>query len=70
MSHRLSAAELKLMKELAAVGRRGRTVPTTSRSALARLVEMHYVTACPISPDAALYVITDRGRRALADATR
>ena len=66
---RLSATELELMKELTAAGPRGRTMPTTSRSALARLVEMHYVTARPISPDAALYVITDRGRRVLADAT-
>ena len=69
MSHRLSATELELMKELAAAGRRGRTVPATSRSALARLVEMHYVTERPISPDTVLYVITDRGRRALADST-
>jgi len=69
MSHQLSATELELMKELAAAGRRGRTVPTTSRSGLTRLVEMHYVTARPINPDTVLYVITDRGRRALADAT-
>ena len=69
MSRRLSATELELMKELAAAGPRGRTMPTTSRSGLARMIEMHYVTARTISPDTVLYVITDRGRRALADAT-
>jgi hypothetical protein len=69
MSHQLSATELELMKELAAAGRWGRTMPTTSRTGLGRLVEMHYVTERPISPDTVLYVITDRGRRALADAT-
>jgi hypothetical protein len=68
MSHRLSATELELMKELAAAGRRGRTVPTTSRSGLARMLAMRYVTERSISPDAVLYVITDRGRRVLADA--
>jgi hypothetical protein len=45
MSHRLSATELELLKELAAAGRRGRTVPTTSHTGLDRTVEMHYVTA-------------------------
>jgi hypothetical protein len=66
---RLTATELELMKELTAAGPRGRTMPTTSRSGLPRMVEMHYVTARQISPDTVLYVITDRGRRALADAT-
>ena len=46
------------MKELAAAGRRGRTVPTTSRSGLARMLAMRYVTERSISPDAVLYVIT------------
>ena len=65
----ISATELELMKELAAAGSRGRIMPTTSRSGLARMVQMHYVTARQISPDTVQYVITDRGRRALADAT-
>ena len=45
MSHRLSAIELELLKELAAAGRRGRRVPTTTGTGLARMIEMHYVTA-------------------------
>ena len=55
------------MKELAAAGRRGRVVPAAVSSGLVRLVDRHYVKAKPISPHMILYVITDRGRRALAD---
>jgi hypothetical protein len=69
MSHRQSATELELLKTLAAAGRCGRTVPTTSRAGLARMVAKHYVTALSTSTDAVLYIITDRGRSALADAT-
>ena len=55
------------MKKLAAAGRRGRIVPGSARSGLARMVDKHYVKARPIGPHMILYVITDRGRQALAD---
>ena len=59
--------ELELMKELAAAGRQGRTIPATSRSGLGRMIEKHYVKKSPIGVHGVRYVITDRGRQALAD---
>ena len=67
MSGIFSRKELELMKKLAAAGRRGRMVPGAARSGLARMVNKHYVKARPISPHMILYVMTDRGRQALAD---
>ena len=55
------------MKKLAAAGRRGRVVPAAVRSGLVRMVDKHYVTARPISPHTILYVITNRGLKALSD---
>ena len=39
----MTPRELELMKELAAAGRQGRTIPATSRSGLGRMIEKHYV---------------------------
>jgi hypothetical protein len=67
MGLRLTPIELELLKELATEGRHGLVRPAR-RSGLARMVTKHCVTARPISPDTVLYIINDRGRRALADA--
>jgi hypothetical protein len=56
---------------LRAAGERGRIVSAfASNPGLARLVEMQYVTKQPQSERKTLYVITDRGRQALASAPR
>ena len=63
----MSPKELELMKELAAAGRQGRTVPATNRSGLARMIEKRYVKRRLIGVHGVRYVITHRGRQALAD---
>jgi hypothetical protein len=63
----VSPKELKLMKELAAAGRQGRTVPAINRSGLARMIEKRYVERHLIGGYGVRYVITHRGRQALAD---
>ena len=61
--------EIWFLKALRAAGERGRIVSTPiSRAALARLVEVQYVTTYPQSERRTLYIITDRGRQALANA--
>ena len=61
--------EIWFLKALRAAGERGRVVSTPiSRAALARLVEVQYVTTHPQSELRTLYIITDRGRQALANA--
>ena len=57
----VSPKELKLMKELAAAGRQGRTVLTANRSGPARMIEKHYVKTSLIGVHGVRYVITDRG---------
>jgi hypothetical protein len=59
--------ELELMKELAAAGRQGRMVPAANRSGLARMIEKHYVKTRLFGVYGIRYVITHRGRQALAD---
>ena len=59
--------ELELMKELAAAGRQGRAMPATSRSGLGRMVEKRYVKKSLMGVHGVRYVITDRGRQALAE---
>jgi hypothetical protein len=61
--------EIWFLKALRAAGERGRIVSAlASRAGLARLVEFQYVTQHPQSERKTLYIITDHGRRALADA--
>jgi hypothetical protein len=64
----LSRDEIWFLKALRAAGERGRIVSAqTSRAGLAHLVEMQYVTEHPQSERKTLYIITDRGRQALAN---
>ena len=65
----LTRDEIWFLKALLAAGERGRTVSAPpSRVRLARLVEVQYVTKQPESARKTLYIITDRGRQALANA--
>jgi len=64
----LSRDEIWFLKALRAAGERGRIVSApTSRAGLAHLVEVQYVTEHPQSERKTLYIITDRGRQALAN---
>jgi hypothetical protein len=54
------------MKELAAAGRQGRTVPAADRSGLVRMIEKRYVKTRLLGVHEVRYVITHRGRQALA----
>ena len=62
----LTPGEVTALKELAAAGPRGRKSRTVRRD-LARLIRAHYVTEQSASMDTVVYVITDYGRRALAN---
>jgi hypothetical protein len=65
----LTRDEIWFLKALRAAGERGRIVNApASRAGLARLVEVQYVTQYPQSDPSMLYIITDRGRQALANA--
>lgn len=65
----LTRDEIWFLKALRAAGQRGRIVSASaSRAGLARLVDAQYVTELPQSERKTLYVITDRGRQALANA--
>jgi hypothetical protein len=66
-AHRLSTDELERLKEVAAAGRHGVLKPAARRRSYSRLVRARYVIARPAGLEAYSYVITDRGRRALAD---
>jgi len=64
----LTRDEIWFLKALRAAGKRGRIVSAlASRARLARLVDVQYVTQHPQSERKTLYIITDRGRQALAD---
>ena len=64
----LTRDEIWFLKARAAGGR-GRIVSAfASNAGLARLVEVQYVIGQPQSERKTLYVITDRGRQALANA--
>ena len=65
----LTRNEIWLLQALRAAGERGRTVSAFASNAwLARLVQVQYVTKQPQSERKTLYIITDRGRQALANA--
>jgi hypothetical protein len=65
----LTRDEIWFLKALRAAGERGRIVSAlASQATLVRLVEVQYVTRRPQSEWKSLYVITDRGRQALANA--
>lgn len=69
MTINLTRDEIWLLKALRAAGGRGRIVnELASHTGLAHLVELQYVTKQPQSERKALYVITDCGRQALANA--
>jgi len=64
----LTRDEIWFLKALRAAGVRGRIVSSpASRAGLAHLVEVQYVTEHPQSDRKTLYIITDRGRQALAN---
>ena len=63
---KLTPSEVTALKQLAAAGPRGRKSRTVRRD-LARLIRAHYVTEQSASMDTVVYVITDFGRRALAN---
>jgi hypothetical protein len=64
----LTRDEIWFLKALRAAGERGRIVSApASRAGLAHLVEVQYVTEHPQSERKTLYIITDRGRQALAN---
>ena len=63
----LTGKEIWYLKELLAAGERGRSIcNSTPRAALKRLVKAGYVSEKPIDIDAAIFMITEQGRRALA----
>jgi hypothetical protein len=67
-AHPLTSRELDLLKELVAAGRQGVLKPASRRSGCSRLLAVRYATARPAGTKFLAYVITNRGRRALADA--
>jgi hypothetical protein len=68
MASGLTPNELRRLQEFAAAGRRGRIVNAGSRLGLANLITRRYLTERAVSAYSVLYVITDRGRRVLAEA--
>lgn len=65
----LTRDEIWFLKALRAAGERGRIISVlASQAGLGRLVEVRYVTKQPQSEWKTLYIITDRGRQALANA--
>jgi DNA-binding MarR family transcriptional regulator len=65
----LTRDEIWFLKALRAAGERGRIVSAlASQAGFARLVDVQYVTRRRQSERKTLYVITDRGRQALANA--
>jgi DNA-binding PadR family transcriptional regulator len=65
----MSLTEEELLKELKAAGTRGRTISTSKpHEGLKRLVKAGYVTAHGAGTDCVFYLITERGKEALATA--
>jgi DNA-binding PadR family transcriptional regulator len=63
----LTKEELKLLKELKAAGTRGRTISAGKpHDGLKSLVKAGYATAHGAGLDRVLYLITERGKEALA----
>jgi hypothetical protein len=68
MTFDLTRDEIWFLKALRAAGERGRIVSApASRAGLNHLVEVQYVMEHPQSERWTLYIITDRGRQALAN---
>jgi DNA-binding PadR family transcriptional regulator len=71
MTITLTGEETRQLELLAEAGKKERTISAPRpRGGLQRLVDAGYVTDRAISMDAVLYVITDLGRKALADVKR
>jgi hypothetical protein len=71
MSDDLTRDEIWFLNALRAAGERGRLVSAAaSRAGLARLAEVRYVKDYRQSERKSLYVITDRGRQALANVSQ
>ena len=66
MAVRITQSEVQLLKELKAAGEHGRRIAGTSSAEIAHLIGAQYIKR---HPGMKLYAITERGRRALADAT-
>ena len=67
----LTRDEIWFLKALRAAGERGRIVSAfASNTGLVRLVEVQYVTKHLQSERKTLYIITDLGRQALANAAQ
>jgi hypothetical protein len=69
MAITLMAEEIGQLEQLAEAGVRGINTPTP-HDGLQRLVDAGYITYHPVSLHGVLYLITDLGRNALADAVR
>jgi hypothetical protein len=67
MAIRLNRNQIELLKELAAAGERERTIAALASSIeIAHLIGALYIRRLPRTK---LYVITERGRQALVEAT-
>jgi hypothetical protein len=67
MAIRLTRNEIQLLQELSASGAPGRTIASLASSIeVAHLIGAHYMERVPTTK---LYLITERGRQILADAT-
>ena len=66
MAVRLTRSEIQLLEELKDAGEHGRRIGGTSSTEIAHLMGAHYIERLP---GMKLYAITERGRRALAEAT-
>jgi hypothetical protein len=63
---RLTRSEVQLLKELTAAGEHGRRIAGASSAEIAHLIGAEYIKRLP---GMKLYMITARGRQALAKAT-
>jgi hypothetical protein len=67
MAVRLTKNEIQLLKELTAAGQHGRTIAGLASSIeIAHLIGAQWIERLPSTK---LYVITERGRQALVEAT-
>jgi hypothetical protein len=66
MADRLTRTEIQVLKGLKAAGEHGRRIAGISSAEIAHLVGAQYVKRLP---GMKLHAITERGRRALAEAT-